>query len=203
LLFNVKVVGVENIPKEGGVLLCPNHIAAVDVISIGAVCPRQITCIAKKELFSIPVLGGLVRALGAVKIDRGGADVGAIKAAVSAIQKGKVVTIFPQGHRCPGVNPATTPIRHGAGLIAYHAQCDVIPVTINIKGAKYGLFKRTEVIFGKPMNYSELGFESGGRDEYAKATELVFDEVIKNGNFSDLPKYDPALHKSKSRKKRK
>jgi cytidylate kinase len=203
LLFNVKVVGVENIPKEGGVLLCPNHIAAVDVISIGAVCPRQITCIAKKELFSIPVLGGLVRALGAVKIDRGGADVGAIKAAVSAIQKGKVVTIFPQGHRCPGVNPATTPIRHGAGLIAYHAQCDVIPVTINIKGAKYGLFKRTEVIFGKPMNYSELGFESGGRDEYAKATELVFDEVIKNGNFSDLPKYDPALHKSKSRRKRK
>ena len=55
-LFNVKVSGIENIPKEGGVLLCPNHIAAVDVLSIGAVSPRQITCIAKKELFSIPIL---------------------------------------------------------------------------------------------------------------------------------------------------
>ena len=202
-LFGVKVVGADNVPKEGGVLLCPNHIAAVDVISIGAVCPRQITCIAKKELFEIPLLGGLIRALGAVKIDRGGADVGAIKVAVSAIQKGKVVTIFPQGHRCPGVNPATTPVRHGAGLIAYHAQCEVIPVTINVKGAKYGLFKRTEVIFGKPMNFDDLGFENGGRDEYAKATDLVFSEVIRNGNFSDLPDYDPALDKAKSRKKRK
>ena len=42
LLFNVHVTGQENVPMEGGVLLCPNHIAAVDVISVGAVCPRQI-----------------------------------------------------------------------------------------------------------------------------------------------------------------
>ena len=203
LLFGVKVIGAENVPKDGGVLLCPNHIAAVDVISIGAVCPRQITCIAKKELFDIPVLGGLVKALGAVKIDRGGADVGAIKVAVSTLESGKVVTIFPQGHRCPGVNPATTKVHHGAALIAYHAKCDVIPVTINIKGAKYGLFKRTEVIFGKPMSYDELGFTSGGRDEYAAATKKIFDEVVKNGNFSDLPAYDPAKDRSKRSKKRK
>lgn len=203
LLFRVKVIGKENVPKDGGVLLCPNHIAAVDVISIGAVCPRQITCIAKKELFDIPVLGGLIKALGAVKIDRGGADVGAIKTAVSVLESGKVVTIFPQGHRCPGVNPSTTPIRHGAALIAYHAKCDVIPVTINIKGAKYGLFKKTEVIFGKPMSYEDLGFESGGRDEYANATNMIFDEVIKNGSFSSLPAYDPAKDKINKSGKRK
>ena len=202
LLFRVKVIGAENVPKEGGVLLCPNHIAAVDVVSIGAVCPRQITCIAKKELFEIPVLGGLVKALGGVKIDRGGADVGAIKVAVSTLESGKVVTIFPQGHRCPGVNPATTKIHHGAALIAYHAKCDVIPVTINIKGARYGLFKRTEVIFGKPMSYDDLGFVSGGREEYAAATNKIFDEVIKNGDFSNLPAYDPAKDKSKRSKRK-
>ena len=202
LLFRVKVIGEKNVPKEGGVLLCPNHIAAVDVISIGAVCPRQITCIAKKELFKIPVLGGLVKALGAVKIDRGGADVGAIKTAVSTIESGKVVTIFPQGHRCPGVNPATTKIHHGAALIAYHAECEVIPVTINIKGAKYGLFKRTEVIFGKPMSYEDLGFKSGGREEYAAATNKIFEEVIKNGSFSNLPAYDPAKDKKRAKKRK-
>ena len=201
-LFRVKVVGVENVPKDGGALLCPNHIAAVDVISIGVVCPRQITCIAKKELFEIPILRGLISALGAVKIDRGGADVGAIKTAVSAIQQGKVVTIFPQGHRCPGFNPATTPLRHGAGLIAYHAECTAVPVTINIKGAKYGLFKKTEVVFGKPFDYDSLDFESGGRDKYAAATNVIFDEVIKNGNFSNLPDYDPAHEKAKKKKRR-
>ena len=203
LLFNVRVIGKENVPTEGGVLLCPNHLAAVDVISIGAVCPRQITCIAKKELFSIPVLGGLIKALGAVKIDRGGADVGAIKAAVASIEKGKTVVIFPQGHRCPGVNLASTQIRHGAGLIAYYAKCDVVPVCINIKGGKYSLFRRTEIIYGKPIKYSELGFTGGGRDEYAAATEKIFSRVIELGTqFKSLPDYDPRNDRINKKKRK-
>lgn len=202
-LFNVHVKGKENIPSEGGVLLCANHIAAVDVISIGVVSPRQITCIAKKELFSIPILKGLIKALGAVKIDRGGADVGAIKASVGAIESGKVVTIFPQGHRCPSVNPASTPIKHGAGLIAYHAKCDVIPVCINIKKAKYSLFRKTEVIFGSTLKYEDLSFKNGGRDEYEKATNMIFEKIVSLGNYSSLPDYDPAKDnvKKKARKK--
>ena len=203
LIFNVRVIGKENVPSEGGVLLCPNHIAAIDVISIGAVCPRQITCIAKKEAFSIPVIGSIIKGLGAVKIDRGGADVGAIKAAVSAIENGKTVTIFPQGHRCPGVDPKTTQIRHGAGLIAYHAKCDIIPVCINIKGAKYSLFRRTEIIFGKPIKYNSLGFVNGGRDEYAAATEMAFDQVISLGDFAGLPPYDPAKDRIKNKQRKK
>ena len=203
LLFNVRVIGRENVPTEGGVLLCPNHLAAVDVISIGAVCPRQITCIAKKELFEIPVLGGLVKALGAVKIDRGGADVGAIKAAVSAIESGKTVVIFPQGHRCPGVNLASTQIRHGAGLIAYYAKCNVVPVCINIKGGKYSLFRKTEIIYGKPIKYSELGFTDGGREEYAAATEKIFGQVIELGTqFKSLPDYDPKKDRIKKKKRK-
>lgn len=202
LLFNVRVKGKENIPKNGGALLCPNHISALDVISIGTVCPRQITCIAKKELFSVPVLGWLVKALGAVKIDRGGADVGAIKAAVSAIENGKTVVIFPQGHRFPAVDPGTTPIRHGAGLIAYHAKSDVIPVCINIKKGKYALFRRTEIIFGRPIKFSELGFKEGGRDEYARATDMIFSSAVGLGDFSALPAYDPAMERQKKRKKR-
>ena len=202
-LFNVHVKGKENVPKSGGVLLCANHIAAVDVISIGVVCPRQITCIAKKELFSVPLLGSLVKALGAVKIDRGGADVGAIKASVSAIEKGKTVTIFPQGHRCPSVNPATTPIRHGAGLIAYHAKCDVIPVCIKIRKAKYALFRRTEIIYGKPLSYAELGFDNGGRDEYENATNMIFDKIVAMGDYSSLPDYDPAKDKKKTKARKK
>lgn len=202
LLFNVQVVGKENVPKEGGILLCPNHIGALDVISIGAATKRQITCIAKKELFSVPILGMLIKALGAVKIDRGGADVGAIKTAVSAIQRGKAVTIFPQGHRYPGVNPSTTNIKHGAGLIAYHAKCDVVPVCINIKKGEYSLFRRTEVIFGEPIKYSDLGFSQGGRDEYANATQIIFDKICSLADFSDLPTYEPSLDRDARKKKK-
>ena len=204
LIFNVRIKGKENIPNKGGVLLCPNHVAAIDVITIGVASPRQITCIAKKELFSVPLLGGLIKALGAVKIDRGGADVGAIKAAVSAIADGKTVVIFPQGHRCPGVNIASTQIRHGAGLIAYHAKCDIIPVCINVKKGKYGLFRKTEIIFGAPVKYSSLGFSEGGRDEYAAATGKVFNEVISLGSeFKSLPDYDPTKDRIKNKKRKK
>ena len=201
-IFNIKVIGKENIPAEGGVLFCPNHIAAVDVISIGAASPRQITCIAKKELFSIPILRGIIKGLGAVKIDRGGSDVGALKTAVSILECGRAVAIFPQGHRCPGFNPATTPIKHGAGLIAYHSKCAVVPVCIHMKKAKYGLFRRTEIIFGKAYKYEDL-FENGGREEYARATEKVFADITKLADFSSLPAYDPSLDKRNKKKAKK
>ncbi len=199
--MRVKATGTENVPLEGGLVLCSNHIAALDVISIGAVCPRQLACVAKKELFSIPVLGWVMKKLGAIKIDRGGGDVGALKASIKAAEAGRVLTIFPQGHRCPGVNPATTPIKHGAGMIAYHSRCDVLPVCINIRGARYGIFKRVEVIFGKPISYKELGFKNGGRDEYLAATDKIFAEICKLANYSSLPDYDPKNDKIKNRKK--
>ncbi len=201
--MRVKAKGIENLPREGGFVLCSNHIAAVDVISIGAVCPRQLTFVAKKELFTVPVLGKIVKALGAIKVDRGASDISAIRASVAAAEEGKVLSIFPQGHRYPGVDPATTRLHSGAALIAYHSKCDVVPVCINVKGAKYSFLRRVEVIFGKPIKYEELGFSDGGREEYTAATEKIFAEIIKLGNFNDLPPYDPAKDKINSRKKKK
>ena len=202
--MRVKAHGVENVPKFDGFVICANHIAAVDVISIGAVCPRQLTCVAKKELFDLPILGWLCRKLGAVRIDRGGADVGAIKASVKAVEEGKVLTIFPQGHRYPGVNPVTTPVRSGAALIAYHAKCDVLPVCIKVKGGKYGFLRKVDVIFGKPIPYSSLGFVNGGRQEYQDATDLMFREVCALGEFDTLPTYVPGINgERKKAKKRK
>lgn len=201
-IYNIRVKGVENIPLEGGVLLCPNHIGAVDIINIGAFCPRQITALAKKELFSVPVLGQIIKWLGAVKLDRGGSDVGAIKTAISVIESGRTVTIFPQGHRYPGVNPATTEPKDGASLIAYRAKCDVIPVAINMKGAKYSLFRRTEITFGKPLSFSDLGFSESSRPDYAKATERIFGEICALSDFSALPAYDPSMERKKKSKKR-
>lgn len=199
LVMRVKASGLENVPSDGGLILCANHIGAIDVISIGAVCPRQLTFVAKKELFSIPVLSTVVKALGAIKVDRGGGDIGAIKASVAAAEAGKVLSIFPQGHRFPGVDPAKTPIHHGVGLIAYHSGCDVLPVCIKIKGARYGFLKRVEVVFGKVIKNSELGFENGGTAEYKAATEKIFAEVVKMGDYSSLPAPAPKRKKGKKR----
>ena len=186
-LFNVKVVGKENIPKEGGFVLCSNHIAIRDVLVIAAACPRQINFIAKKELFSIPILSSIITALGAIKLDRGGSDVKALKRSVGIVENGGMVAIFPQGHRYPGVHPASTPRKNGAALITYRAGADVIPVAIKTKKNKYGFFRPVEVIFGKPIDFSSLGFKNGGNDEYKAATDLIFEKIVELGDFSDAP----------------
>ncbi len=194
-LMRINAVGVENIPENGGVLFCSNHISALDFISIAACTKRQISFIAKKELFSIPLLNKIITALGAIKIDRGGNDVGAIKAAIKVTSDGGSAAIFPQGHRYPGINPATTPVKHGAGLIAYRSGCDVIPVCIQVNHGKYGLFKKITVVFGKAIKNQEFNFTSGGREEYERAANMMFGEVVKLSNYSTLPSYDPKKDK--------
>lgn len=179
----IKVHGLENIPDEGGFILCSNHIAARDVFLMGATCPRQIRFIAKKELFSIPLVGRIMKAWGAVKLDRNGNDVAAIRKSIEILECGELISIFPQGHRYPSVNPGTTPIKSGVGLVAYRSGCDIIPVFIKTKNNKYRIFRKTEIFYGKPIKNSELGFVNGHADEYNNAAELVFKELLKLGGY--------------------
>ena len=200
--WRVRARGVENVPMDGGFILCSNHISALDVVSIGAVCPRQLTFVAKKEVFSAPVIGWFAKNLEAIKVDRAANDLSAIKASVEACQNGRVLSIFPQGHRYPGVDPKTTPTKNGAALMAYRSGCDVLPVCLNIKKCRYAPFRKIEVVFGKLIKNSELGFVNGGNDEYKHATDIIFKEIISLGSFEGLPTYDPENDKILKKKKR-
>ena len=85
-----KAVGEVDIP-EGGVLLCGNHTCMSDplfvVLALGH--KRQCRVLAKAELLRVPVLGPLLHRVGVIGVDRGKADVGAIKAAMKALKGGK------------------------------------------------------------------------------------------------------------------
>lgn len=183
----IKAVGLENVDPEKSYIICSNHIAAKDVIMIAAVYPKQIKFIAKKELFSVPILGWLIKKLGAVKLDRSGNDVAAIKTSVGLAKAGQNIAIFPQGHRCPGVNPATTPKKNGAALIAYKSKSDVLPVCIKVKNNKYAFLRKIEIVFGKPIENESLGFKSGGGEEYEIATNIIFNEILNLGGYAALP----------------
>ena len=185
-ITGIKVHGLENIPKDGGFMLCSNHIGVRDVFLMGATCPRQIRFVAKKELFAIPIVRGVMTMWGAVKLDRGGSDIAAIKKSIELVENGEIISIFPQGHRFPSVNPGETPIKSGAGLVAYRSGCDVIPVFIKTKNNKYGLFRRIELFYGKPIKNSELGFTTGNTTEYNAATEKIFTEILKLGGYERL-----------------
>ena len=176
-LFRVQVTGVGNLPQDKGGILCANHTSMLDVLIISAGLNRQVRYMAKKELFKVPVLGSLITALGAYPLDRGGADVASIRQTIRLLEEGQLIGIFPQGTRQPGVDPKTTPVKHGVGMIAYHAKCDVVPVYIQTKKNKARFFHKTHLLVGVPIPFADLAFEKGGMQEYKDATEKIFSAV--------------------------
>ena len=182
-LHRIKVTGRENIPRSGGGILCANHIAILDIFSIGASVPRPINFLAKRELFKIPILSSLIRSAGAIPLERKKTDLGAIRRSTELAANGNLVAIFPQGHRQPGKNPADTEYKSGAALVAYRSGVPIIPICIKMKGQKYRIFRKTEIIIGKPLSQEELGFVNGGSAEYRDAAAKVFNEICRLGNF--------------------
>ncbi len=181
VIFRIKVINPENEPQEGGYLICGNHVSASDaVIVCYAFKNNQARLMAKKELFKIPLLAQLIKMLGAFPVDRGGADVGAIKKAIAMIKEGKCVGLFPQGHRHPGVDPRTTSTKNGAGLIVNRAQCGVVPVYIMRKNNKFRLFGRTYIIIGNKIEFLEL-CEKG---DNAAVTDAIFDRICTLGEVA-------------------
>lgn len=181
LAFRVRSFGKENVPSDRGVLVCANHTAFCDAIVISVSTPVQVKYMAKKEVFGVPVLGSLLKALGAYPVDRKGGDVAALRKTVSLVEEGNAIGIFPQGTRHPHVDPRETEVQNGVGLIAYRAKCDVVPVFIKTKNHHTRFFKKTEVHFGTPIPYEDLGFEKGGKEEYKKAANIIFDRICSIG----------------------
>lgn len=175
-LWRVTREGMENIP-EGGCMLISNHTSISDVLVLEAAATRQICFMAKKELFKIPLLKQLITALGAYPVDRGGADLGSIKRTIGEMQEGRVVGIFPQGTRCPYVDPRTTKVKGGVGMIASRAKTCVLPVYIDSEAGRTKIFRRNRVIFGNPISYEELEAAACGRRDYQAMADYAFSKV--------------------------
>jgi len=177
-LFRIRIIGGENEPATGPFLICANHLSYFDVVIIAASLRNQVRYLAKAELFRIPLLNTLIRALGAFPVKRGESDVGAIRNTIKILQDGEVVGIYPQGTRRPGVHPAETPLKNGMGMVVCRAQTTILPVAIITDKFRVGMFKKTTVRIGTPIPYEELAVTGTSQEEYRRITQLAFDRVI-------------------------
>ncbi|HMS54555.1 MAG TPA: lysophospholipid acyltransferase family protein [Fimbriimonadaceae bacterium] len=114
------------VPKEGGLLILANHQADVDPILVQIACPRPIYFMAKSELFSMPILGYVIRCFKAFPVKRGEPDRSAIKHAVELVKSGEVVCVFPEGELSP--TGEMLPLKPGVALLIRLAQCPVVCV---------------------------------------------------------------------------
>lgn len=158
VIYPVKVEGLENIPAEGGCVLCANHMSARDPIYIAVrVRNRHIRFMAKSELFKFKPLAAIIRGLMAFPVDRGHNDLNAVRTALKVVADGHILGLFPQGTRSRDNTP--TPMLNGVSMIALRAQKPVIPAYI---GGPYRLFRRTLLRFGKPVDLSDFGRRMDG-----------------------------------------
>ena len=153
LLFPAKAEGLENIPAEGGFILCLNHLRALDPLHVSARLPRKrrVFYLAKKELFQFKPLAAILRGIGGIPIDRGNADIAAMRQALQLAKDGHGVGVFPQGTRSSVENPE--PMLPGASMIALRAGVPVIPCFIS----PYGFLRKGRICFGAPIDFSDFG----------------------------------------------
>ncbi|MCQ2423712.1 MAG: 1-acyl-sn-glycerol-3-phosphate acyltransferase [Clostridia bacterium] len=187
LLLGVRVRGRENVPK-GGFLLAANHTSMLDVVVLYGFLWRRIRFMAKKEIFKTKIGAWFFRKMGAFPVDRGGCDAAAVRKTMHLIESGEVVCIFPEGTRHSGEDPRDSAVHAGIGMMTYHTRTDVLPVFIKAKNNHVRFFRRTEVIIGKPIPASSLGFEKGGMAEYKRASEQIFDTICSLGEESGAEK---------------
>lgn len=181
VVFRVRAFDVDNEPdeKDGAYIIVSNHICNADPVILGA-CMRkqQPHYMAKKELFKVPVLKRIIKALGAFPIDRGGADVKAIKHAIKLLEEGRCVGIFPQGHRYQRVDPKTTPVKNGAAMLSTKTETQILPCFIKTKKRKITpFFTRVNVIVGKPIKFEELNYNPEEKGEYTRISNFIFEKV--------------------------
>lgn len=127
----VTVRGAENIPRDTPVILLSNHQGAFDIPALQGCLPLQFRWVAKKSLFSIPVIGWSMRFAGYIGIEReaGSKAYRSIVSAARKIQTGTSVLVFPEGTR--SASNELLPFKRGAFLLAVKSGAPVIPVAIN------------------------------------------------------------------------
>ena len=154
----ITVVGLENLPMTGPLIIASNHLNDTDPGILCTRIRRPIVFMAKIELFRVPGLGQFLRAFGAFPVKRGEADLSALRNANLALEKGMAVCIFPEGTR-EGPAEQLAEAWPGAALIAQRANATILPVAIHGSG-RLGLPKmflypyrkaRITLTIGKPF----------------------------------------------------
>lgn len=173
-LYKIETIGLENFPKDGGVLICSNHIDNFDPPVVGITSPRPVYFMAKEELFSVPVLGKIVPHLNAFPVKRGMSDREALRKGLNILKEGKVLGLFPEGTRSKtgeiGKGLA------GAGFFALRTDAKVIPCAII---GPYKSFRKLKVVYGKPIPMDELRTSKASAEETTDIIMNAISELIK------------------------
>lgn len=181
IAIRFRIEGLDNVPQVGPALVVANHLHNADPVLIIAAYTRPVLFMAKKELFSVPVIRWFVRQSGAFPVDRGKPDRSALRHAERLLSEGMLVGIFPEGTR--SVTGGLTAPHPGVALLALRARVPIVPTAIfgtevlpfnGIKGRVRGRgWPRVTVRIGEPFEIATHDSPGRRRDLDVVAEEIM------------------------------
>ena len=176
-VFKGHLKGAENIPQKGSFIMVSNHGSLLDPPLLGHALGRNISFMAKAELFKIPFLGFIIKACGAYPVKRGIADKNTIKTACKKLSDNKCIGIFIDGTRQK--DGRVNKPKQGAALLAFKNQKLLLPVAIvnshKLIRFKFGIpfFSKIVIKVGKPVQPPQ----SASRDDLNAVTMYLQDNI--------------------------
>jgi 1-acyl-sn-glycerol-3-phosphate acyltransferase len=153
LIYRLRAIGLENVPRSGQLVLAPNHFSQMDHFFIGAYLRRQIRFMAKSQMFGPPVLTYIYKHGGVFPVRRGHRDEEAFKTAYTILDQGEMLLVYAEGGRSRSCNLGEP--RPGIGRIALESGAPIVPVAIHgsaaVRGWKRLRFPKVTVQFGEPL----------------------------------------------------
>lgn len=194
ILGRTRVLGYENLPGEGGVVVPCNHVSYLDPPLVGSNIRRECAFMARHDLFENRFLGALISRLGAFPVHRDAPDRKALKTAIEKLRQGLVLVLFPEGTRSP--DGRLQEAHAGLALIVQMSGAPVVPCAVVGPermlpvGAKIPRPTQLTVVFGEPIRFERHAC----RDEIVMKTMGAIAELLRR-HRPELPpgdRYDPS-----------
>lgn len=157
--FSLKVTGVENLPRTGPYLICPNHQSFLDPAMLVATLPypvlRRVFYVGTSEIFGSGPLRYLARSLKLIPVDPDSNLVPAMRAGAFGLRHGKILVLYPEGERSIDGSPKV--FKKGAAILATHLRVPIVPVALEgfyeawPRGKGFQKFTRLKIAYGKPI----------------------------------------------------
>ena len=176
-VFKGHLIGRDNIPQKDSFIMVSNHGSLLDPPLLGHALGRNISFMAKAELFKIPFLGFIIRACGAYPVKRGIADKNTIKTACKKLSNDNSIGLFIDGTRQK--NGRVNKPKQGAALLAFKNQKLLLPVAIvnshRLIRFKFfvPLFSKIVIKVGKPIQPPQ----TSSRDDLRSVTMHLQDKI--------------------------
>lgn len=177
LVYRVRAIGVENVPKQGPLILAPNHFSQMDHFFAGVYLRRQIRFMAKSQLFGPPILTYVYKHGGVFPVRRGHHDEEAIETARILLDQGEMLLVYVEGGRSRSGELGQP--KPGIGRIALETGAPIVPVCIHgserVRSWRRLRFPRVTVQFGEPLTFAVEGAPS--RERQLEVATEVFGRV--------------------------